>query len=91
MTEPAPMPGSRVSAAGPTDRLAEAFAAIALEAGRAILDIYESGPRVHLKADKSPVCDADEKAEAIILGALAKLCPACPWSPRRRCRAARSR
>lgn len=73
-----PVPGSLESAADSTDRLAETFAAIALEAGRVILDIYESGPHVHLKADKSPVSDADEKAETIILGALAKLFPGLP-------------
>jgi 3'(2'),5'-bisphosphate nucleotidase len=72
------MSGTIVTAAGRTDRLAETFAAIALEAGRAILDIYETGPRVRLKADRSPVSDADEKAEAIILCALEKLCPGLP-------------
>ncbi len=60
------------------DRLAETFAAAALEAGPAILAIYADGPRVRLKADRSPVCDADEAAETIILAALAKTCPGLP-------------
>lgn len=72
------MSGGFVAAGDPTDRLAETFAAIALEAGRAILDIYETGPRVQFKADHSPVCDADERAEAIILSALERLCPGLP-------------
>lgn len=73
-----PMHGQIPTAADSVDRLAETFAAVALEAGRAILDIYETGPRVRLKADRSPVSDADEKAEAIILAALARLCPGLP-------------
>jgi 3'-phosphoadenosine 5'-phosphosulfate (PAPS) 3'-phosphatase len=60
------------------DRLVEGFARIALEAGRTILEIYEVGPKVQIKADRSPVCDADEAAEAIILSALERLCPNLP-------------
>lgn len=65
-------------AASEMDRLAETFAAIALETGPAILAIYANGPRVQLKADRSPVCDADEAAETIILAALAKTRPEFP-------------
>ena len=73
-----PLPHVVATAANSDDRLAETFAAIALEAGRAILDIYATGPRVRLKADRSPVSDADEKAEAIIRCALENLCPGLP-------------
>jgi 3'(2'), 5'-bisphosphate nucleotidase len=66
------------SAPDEMDRLAETFAVIALQAGPAILAIYENGPRVQWKADRSPVCDADEAAEVIILAALAKTCPEIP-------------
>lgn len=52
------------------DRIAWLFAAIAVEAGRAIMAAYEHGCAVRLKADQSPVSQADEQAEAIIVSAL---------------------
>lgn len=74
----APEADVRTSAVDDLDRLAETFAVIALGAGRAILDIYESGPQVHWKPDRSPVCDADEAAESLILSALETACPTLP-------------
>ena len=50
----------------------------AVAAGKAILDIYHAGPDVHYKADCSPVTDADESAERIILDHLAKAFPDIP-------------
>jgi len=47
------------------------FERAALAAGRVILDIYEAGPNAVLKADNSPVTEADERAEALILEILA--------------------
>jgi 3'(2'), 5'-bisphosphate nucleotidase len=47
------------------------FERAALAAGRVILDIYETGPNAVLKADNSPVTEADERAEALILEILA--------------------
>ena len=44
----------------------------ALEAGRAILNIYANGTEVMLKADCSPVTEADQQAEIIILDHLAR-------------------
>ncbi|MFB2550048.1 3'(2'),5'-bisphosphate nucleotidase CysQ [Ensifer soli] len=44
--------------------------AMAVDAGRAILDIYRAGASVSYKPDCSPVTDADEAAEAIILAGL---------------------
>lgn len=58
--------------------LAEAFGEIAVAAGREILRIRARAPMVRAKADASPVTDADEKAEAIILDALAQLVPGVP-------------
>ena len=43
----------------------------ALEAGRAIMDIYETEFAVEIKSDNSPVTAADQAAEAIILKTLA--------------------
>ncbi len=50
----------------------------ALEAGKAILDIYHAGPDVTYKVDCSPVTDADNLAEDIILGYLAMAFPDIP-------------
>lgn len=50
----------------------------ALAAGRAILEVYRSGPRVTLKSDDSPVTEADQRAEAIILRYLAAAFPDVP-------------
>ncbi|MDI7860651.1 3'(2'),5'-bisphosphate nucleotidase CysQ [Rhizobiaceae bacterium n13] len=50
----------------------------ALAAGQAILDVYSAGPSVTLKDDASPVTEADERAEAIILARLAEAFPDIP-------------
>ncbi|MDO9415038.1 3'(2'),5'-bisphosphate nucleotidase CysQ [Pararhizobium sp.] len=50
----------------------------AIAAGKAILEIYEAGPEVALKPDTSPVTDADQRAEAIILSWLATYFPDIP-------------
>lgn len=54
------------------------LARIAEAAGRVILRYYETGVAVRAKADASPVTDADQAAEAIILEALAPLLPGVP-------------
>ncbi|WP_137154784.1 3'(2'),5'-bisphosphate nucleotidase CysQ [Rhizobium sp. FKL33] len=51
---------------------------IALDAGRAILDVYKAGPSVAYKNDSSPVTEADERAEAIILSGLSAAFPDIP-------------
>jgi len=49
---------------------------IALEAGQAILKVYESDAvKVTQKEDDSPVTEADMRAEAVILGGLAERAP----------------
>ncbi|MCQ2006402.1 3'(2'),5'-bisphosphate nucleotidase CysQ [Rhizobium sp. NRK18] len=50
----------------------------ALMAGRAIMDVYEAGPSVAYKDDASPVTEADERAEAIILDHLVRAFPDIP-------------
>jgi len=47
-------------------------------AGRMILSIYRSGTTARIKSDSSPVTDADEAAETIILAALERLTPDIP-------------
>lgn len=54
------------------------FEQLALEAGRAIMEIFVSGCSVTEKADKSPVTAADHAAEAIILGGLRAALPDVP-------------
>jgi 3'(2'), 5'-bisphosphate nucleotidase len=60
------------------DTLAREFAAIAREAGAAIMKVYEKGCAARFKDDRSPVTEADELAEAIILERLADLLPDVP-------------
>jgi 3'(2'), 5'-bisphosphate nucleotidase len=50
----------------------------ALDAGRLILDIYERGFATEIKADGSPVTEADKRAEALILERLAAAAPDIP-------------
>jgi len=51
---------------------------LALAAGKAILAVYSAGPNVSYKNDSSPVTEADERAEAIILEGLGKAFPDIP-------------
>lgn len=54
------------------------FENAALAAGRAIMDVFHGNIAVALKADASPVTEADRQAEAIILAALSGQCPDIP-------------
>ena len=47
-------------------------------AGSVILDIKAKGPASITKSDGSPVTMADQKAEKILLAALAEICPEIP-------------
>lgn len=58
--------------------IAAIFERAALEAGRPILAIHRAGPNARYKADASPVTEADEQAEAVILSELEKACPDIP-------------
>jgi 3'(2'), 5'-bisphosphate nucleotidase len=58
--------------------LALALAALTAEAGRLILEIARAGTEGRLKEDGSPVTICDERAEAFLLEALAKLLPGVP-------------
>ena len=61
----------------PTERseLAHALRNLCMQAGRVVLDVYAGDFTVRKKADASPVSDADERAEAVILEGLARLAP----------------
>jgi len=51
---------------------------LALRAGAVILDYYAKDTTARTKADRSPVTDADEAAEAVIVPVLRKLLPGVP-------------
>jgi 3'(2'), 5'-bisphosphate nucleotidase len=57
------------------DAIAEIFAEIALEASVAVMAVYAGDSRARRKLDGSPVTDADEAAETIILKRLAMRLP----------------
>lgn len=54
------------------------LARLSVEAGRLIMQHYEVVTAAREKADKSPVTDADEAAEHLILEGLARLAPGVP-------------
>ncbi len=66
----------------PTDKereaLARLFASIASEAGVRVMDVYNSDFEHRTKADYSPVSDADERAEEVILARLEEALPGVP-------------
>jgi 3'(2'),5'-bisphosphate nucleotidase len=68
--------GTAVSDGSPEDQaLAEVFAVLALEAGAAIMRVFDTDPHRRVKSDSSPVCDADLFGEEIILKGLARYAP----------------
>jgi 3'(2'), 5'-bisphosphate nucleotidase len=58
--------------------LFEAMVAAAIEAGRIVHKIYREGFAVQRKADQSPVTEADQAAEAVILERLKQAAPGIP-------------
>jgi len=60
------------------DTIADIFAELALKAAVAVMQVYETDSHARSKPDKSPVCDADEYAEAIILEGLKQRLPQLP-------------
>ena len=60
------------------DAIAEIFAELTIEAAVVVMHVYAGDPHARRKADSSMVCDADERAEAVILKGLAER---LPWLP----------
>lgn len=58
--------------------LKQVMESAALAAGRAIMAIHSVGPDVQIKPDSSPVTEADEEAERVILAALRQHFPTIP-------------
>ena len=63
---------------GPRFAVLEQIVPIVREAGRLVMEVYASDFAVRSKQDGSPVTEADEKAEALILRGLADLTPDIP-------------
>lgn len=61
-----------------TPELKRIMEVAALAAGRAIMAVHDAGADVHYKPDSSPVTEADEEAERLILEALAEHFPEIP-------------
>ena len=57
------------------DDLARAFAALASEAGRVVMEVYATDFEVRTKDDASPVSEADERAEALLVPGVERLLP----------------
>lgn len=61
------------------DHWAEVFGALCVEAGAAIMEVYARGcADLRIKADRSPVSEADELAEALIIAELTRVAPGVP-------------
>lgn len=60
------------------DELALAFAGLASAAGLVVMDVYATDFAVRRKADASPVSEADEAAEALLIPAVQRLLPGVP-------------
>lgn len=69
---------SQIAGTERLDRLADAFAGLASRAGCAILAVYDSDFAMRQKPDASPVCEADEAAEIIIVEGLKAILPGVP-------------
>jgi 3'(2'), 5'-bisphosphate nucleotidase len=61
-----------------SDQLIDDLLQICLDAGAEIMRIYEGDIEIRTKDDASPVTDADEAAEKIILAGLEKSVPGIP-------------
>lgn len=57
------------------DDLARAFAQLASDAGRLVMEVYATDFEVRTKGDLSPVSEADERAEALLVPGVQALLP----------------
>jgi 3'(2'), 5'-bisphosphate nucleotidase len=60
------------------DDLSLAFAGLASQAGLVVMDVYATDFEVRRKADASPVSEADEAAEALLVPGVQQLLPGVP-------------
>ena len=78
VSAPASPDGQVLTDAAAVRAMVEVFAGLAVAAGAKIMSIWAARPQGRLKADHSPVCDADEAAEHILLSGLALHYPDIP-------------
>jgi 3'(2'), 5'-bisphosphate nucleotidase len=69
---------TKAAAVSDDEAVLAVFERLALEAGRAVMRIFEAGCAVEKKADASPVTEADRESEAIILAGLRQAFPHTP-------------
>lgn len=62
----------------PFPELLDSLAALARQAGAVVMSLYATDFAVRGKGDASPVTEADERAEAVILAGLAQMAPEIP-------------
>lgn len=62
----------------PMTEILSLFEQAALSVGPVILEVYRAGAEIRLKGDRTPVTEADEAAERIILSALSRGLPQIP-------------
>lgn len=60
------------------DDLARAFGQLASDAGRLVMEVYATDFKVRTKNDKSPLSEADERAEALLVPGAQALLPGVP-------------
>lgn len=78
MTEVTNKPAFKTAMTRDPVEMQAALIEVTREAGQVIMDIYNTDFEVRGKSDDSPVTEADEKAEAVIIAALRKLAPEIP-------------
>ena len=61
-----------------TNELIQSVIKIAKQAGAVIMDVYKTNFEIHIKNDKSPVTEADTRANDIITAGLLKIAPDIP-------------
>ena len=61
-----------------TNELIQSVIKIAKQAGLVIMDVYKTNFQIHIKNDKSPVTEADTRANDIITAGLLKIAPDIP-------------
>ena len=61
-----------------TEEIIQGVIALTRQAGSAIMEVYKSEFYIHIKADNSPVTDADTRANAIITEGLKEINPEIP-------------
>jgi 3'(2'), 5'-bisphosphate nucleotidase len=74
----APVPPQELALTLSRIELMERVEAIALDAGRIVMEVYATDFGAHAKDDASPVTAADQRAEALIVAALQVLAPGIP-------------